>query len=240
MLQSAGLLFFAFAGYARIATLGEEVRSPQRTIPRAIRIALGVAVAVYAAVALAVLAVLGPDGVAASDAPLVAAVAAGSWADAVPLVRVGAAAAALGALLALLAGVGRTALAMARHGDLPAWLAAVHPRHRVPHHAEVALALVVGALVLLADLRGAIGVASFGVLVYYGVANAAALTQQGRHRRSPRALQVLGLAGCAALAATLPPSAVAGGAGLLATGAGYRWWRLRRTLTARRRGRRAR
>lgn len=127
VLQSGGLLFFAFAGYARIATLGEEVRDPGRTIPRAIQIALALAVAVYAVIAVTILSVLGPDGVAATSAPLAATVDASSWDWAAPVVRVGAAAAALGALLALIAGVGRTSLAMAREDDLPRWLAAVHP-----------------------------------------------------------------------------------------------------------------
>jgi APA family basic amino acid/polyamine antiporter len=222
VLQSAGLLFFAFAGYARIATMGEEVREPRRTIPRAIQVALGIAVAVYTAVAVALLAVLGADGVAATTAPLAAAVEAGTWDWAAPVVRIGAAAAALGALLALVAGVGRTALAMARGRDLPGWLAAVHPRFHVPHHAEVALALIVGALVLVVDLRGAIGFSSFGVLLYYLVANAAALTQTAGHRRFPRPLQVLGGLGCAVLVATLPPTAVAGGTGVLAAGVGLR------------------
>src|SRR5690554_3360948 len=110
--QSAGLLFFAFAGYARIATMGEEVRRPARTIPRAISIALGVTVVVYLLVAVTVLGVLGPGGVAANPAALAATVQAAGWGWALPVVRVGAAAASLGALLALIAGVGRTALAM--------------------------------------------------------------------------------------------------------------------------------
>src|SRR5215217_6917929 len=137
ILQSAGLLFFAFAGYARIATLGEEVRDPERTIPRAIPLALGLAVAVYAVVALSLLLVLGPAGIAATAAPVVAAVEAGTWSELVPVVRIGAAAASLGALLALIAGVSRTVLAMAREDDLPRWLSAVHPRFRVPHRAEL-------------------------------------------------------------------------------------------------------
>ena len=164
VLQSAGLLFFAFAGYARIATMGEEVRDPQHTIPRAIVIALAIAVAVYAVVAVAVLLALGPDRLATSRAPLADAVAAGGWAWAVPVVVVGGAAAALGALLALIAGVGRTTLAMARHADLPRWLAAVHPRYRTPHRAEITIAVIVSLLVLTVDLRGAIGFSSFGVL----------------------------------------------------------------------------
>jgi APA family basic amino acid/polyamine antiporter len=227
VLQSAGLLFFAFAGYARIATLGEEVRDPARTIPRAIPVALGVAVAVYAAVAVTLLAVLGPDRLAAAAAPLAAAAGAGSADWAVPVVRVGAAAAALGALLALVAGIGRTSLAMAREGDLPRWLAAVHPRHLVPHHAELALAVGVCVLVLVADLREAIGFSSFGVLLYYFVANAAAFTQDREHRRWPRALQVLGAVGCLVLAATLPWQSITAGAAVLAIGLGYRVVRLR-------------
>jgi APA family basic amino acid/polyamine antiporter len=144
VLQSAGLLFFAFAGYARIATMGEEVAEPERTIPRAIQLALGITVAVYAAVALTLLAVLGPEATAAARAPLAALADAGRWGWAVPVARVGGAAAALGALLSLIAGVGRTGLAMARQRDLPSWLAAVHPRYQVPHHAEVAQAWVIG------------------------------------------------------------------------------------------------
>lgn len=69
VLQAAGLLFFAFAGYARIATLGEEVRDPRRSIPRGISIALGITLVVYAAVAVAVLSVLGPQGLAQAAAP---------------------------------------------------------------------------------------------------------------------------------------------------------------------------
>lgn len=232
VLQSAGLLFFAFAGYARIATLGEEVRDPARTIPRAIPLALGITTAVYAVVAVTLLGVLGPEGTAATTAPLAAVVEASGWDWAGPVVRVGAAAAALGALLALMAGIGRTTLAMARERDLPRWLAAVHPRYRVPHRAEVALAVVVGALVLAVDLRGAIGFSSFGVLVYYLVANASAWTQDAGRRRWPRALQALGAAGCAALAATLPWPAVAVGVGVLAVGVVGR-------LVARRMARRA-
>ncbi|HEU5037348.1 MAG TPA: APC family permease [Nocardioides sp.] len=222
VLQSAGLLFFAFAGYARIATLGEEVRDPTRTIPRAIQVALAGAVAVYAAVAVTVLAVLGPDAVAASDEPLSAAVRAGTWDWAVPVVQVAGALAALGALLALLAGIGRTSLAMAREGDLPRWLAAVHPRYRVPHHAEVALAVMITALVLTVDLRGAIGFSSFGVLLYYLTANLAAYTQDREHRRFARPLQVLGALGCVVLVVTLPVGSIVAGVVVFAVGIAYR------------------
>ncbi|MFG1643498.1 APC family permease [Amycolatopsis sp. NPDC049252] len=211
ILQAAGLLFFAFAGYARIATMGEEVRDPRRTIPRAIPIALFITVAVYLVVAVAALLAAGPDRLAATAAPLTAAVQAAGAGGLEPVVRAGAALAALGALLALIAGIGRTSLAMARHRDLPGWLAAVHPRYRVPHHAEIALAVVVGVVVAFADLRGVIGFSSFGVLIYYAIANTAAFTQPREQRRWPRWLNLLGVLGCLVLVATLPwPSVLAG------------------------------
>jgi APA family basic amino acid/polyamine antiporter len=223
ILQSAGLLFFAFAGYARIATLGEEVRDPERTIPRAIPIALGITVAVYAAVGVALLAALGPSALAESEAPVVDAVeAVGSvWAE--PVVRLGASLASAGALLALIAGVGRTALAMADEGDLPRRLSAVDPRYSVPRRAELAVGIAVVALVLLTDLRGAIGFSSFGVLTYYAIANAAAFTQPGEERRWPRALNVAGVIGCVALVATLPLASVGAGVAMFAVGIGARF-----------------
>jgi APA family basic amino acid/polyamine antiporter len=117
---------------------------------------------------------------------------------------------------------------MAREGDLPAWLAAVHPRFRVPHHAELTLGLVVCVLVLTVDLRGAIAFSSFGVLLYYLVANVAAYTQEDAVRRFPRGLQVLGGVGCIVLVATLPPLALATGVAVFAVGTGYRLSRVRR------------
>ncbi|MFE4867484.1 APC family permease [Streptomyces sp. NPDC056682] len=219
-LQAAGLLFFAFAGYARIATLGEEVRDPARTIPRAIPLALAITLAVYATVAVGVLAVLGPNRLAGTAAPLAAAVRAAGVAVLVPAVRAGAALAALGSLLALILGVSRTAYAMARDRHLPHVLAAVHPRFQVPHRAELAVGGVVVVLAAATDVRGAIGFSSFGVLAYYAVANVAAWTLAPDEGRPPLLIPAIGLTGCAALAFALPPTAVVWGAIVLALGAG--------------------
>ncbi|MGP5839150.1 APC family permease [Brachybacterium alimentarium] len=227
VLQSAGLLFFAFAGYARIATMGEEVKNPERTIPRAILTALGLAVTIYALIAVSLLLTVGAQTIASSDAPLVEVVTVRGWDWAGPLVRIGAAAAALGALLALIAGVGRTSLAMARNRDLPGWLSAVHPRYQVPHRAEITLAAVVSVIIALVDLRGAIGFSSFGVLLYYFVTNISAYTQNPSQRLYPKVWQVLGAIGCLILVATLPPVSIAAGAGMFLIGIIYRAVRLR-------------
>jgi APA family basic amino acid/polyamine antiporter len=227
VLQGAGLLFFAFAGYARLATLGEEVRDPERTIPRAVPVALGIVLAVYAAVACAALAVLGPDRLAANAAPLAAVVETSRLDAAAPLVRVGASLASLAVLLSLLLGVSRTVLAMARERELPAWLDAVHPATRVPHHAEPAVAAVVVVVVLLVDLRGALGFSSFAVLAYYAVTNASALTLDRPRQRYPRAVAAAGLIGCLALALSLPASSVLAGGAVLA-GCAAAWPLVRR------------
>ncbi len=213
VLQAAGLLFFAFAGYARIATLGEEVRDPARTIPRAIPIALGITLVVYAVVAIAVLSELGSATLASATAPLAEAVSAAGLPGLEPVVRAGAAVAALGSLLALILGVSRTTLAMARDRHLPHALAVVHPRFGSPYRAELVVGVVVAAVSAVVDVRGAIGFSSFAVLLYYAIANASAWTL------GARVIPAVGLTGCLLLAFSLPITSVLVGAGVVLVGA---------------------
>jgi basic amino acid/polyamine antiporter, APA family len=228
VLEAAGLLFFAFAGYARIATLGEEVRDPETTIPRAIPLALAIVLVVYALVMGSALLAVGAEELATAEAPLAAAVEAGRLAAVSPVVRIGAAVASAGVLLSLLAGVSRTSLAMARRRELPTWFDAVHPRNRVPHRAELTVGLIVCVIVLVADLREAIGFSSFAVLTYYALANASSVAMDDELRRWPRWLAILGVAGCALLAVSLPLVAVVGGAILLGLGSAV--WFAQRAL----------
>ncbi len=216
VLAGAGFFFFAFAGYARVATLGEEVRDPRRTIPRAVPIALGIVLLVYGLVGVALLETLGASWLGGRAAPLAEAAEISGWPWLGPVLRVVAGLAAFGALLGLALGVSRTVFAMARDRHLPQPLAAVHPEYRVPYRAQVAVGVVVVALVAATDLRGAIGFSSFCVLVYYGLANASAWTLDP----SPgmRVLPALGLLGCVGVALLLPTTAVVGGVVALAAG----------------------
>lgn len=192
--------------------------------------ALGIALVVYTVVSLTLLSVLGPDLLASSTAPLVDLVVASGHSWASPVMRVGAGLAALGALLALIAGIGRTSLAMARHDDLPTYPAAVHPRFSVPNRAEITLAVIVCILVLLVDLRNAIGFSSFGVLLYYLVANLSACTQDTDNRRYPKVVQIIGSIGCVVLIATLPASSIAVGTVVVLLGVLYRLFQIRGSL----------
>jgi basic amino acid/polyamine antiporter, APA family len=213
VLQAAGLLFFAFAGYARIATLGEEVRSPERVIPRAIPLALGIALGIYALVAVAVLAVLGSPQLAQSAAPIADTVRAAGAPEWEPVVRVVAVLAALGSLLSLILGVSRTTFAMARDRYLPQPLSAVHPKFASPYRAEIAVGVAVAALAGTTDVRSAVGFSSFAVLVYYAIANASAWTLGGR------IVPTLGVIGCLVVAVALPLQSVAAGGTVLLVGA---------------------
>jgi APA family basic amino acid/polyamine antiporter len=235
VLQAAGLWFFAFSGYARLATLGEEVVDPQRTIPRAIPLALGLTLILYLAVAVSALLAVDADLLGQVPAPLVTAVEAGRFAGLSPVVRIGAAVASLGVLLSLIVGVSRTTFAMAANRDLPPWFASVHPRTKVPHRAELAVGLIVAVLVSVGDLRAAIGFSAFTVLLYYAITNAAALRLEPAERRWPRGLALAGLLGCILLAFSLPAASVLGGGlvlligvalyGLSRAAAPRPWWR---------------
>jgi APA family basic amino acid/polyamine antiporter len=227
VLPAAGLLFFAFAGYARIATLGEEVKNPSRAIPRAILAALGAAFIIYLALSLLLLNHLPGGQLAASHTPLLEAVLKSQMAAGAPVVQAGAAAACLGALLALITGVGRTTLAMARERDLPRPLARIGGKHTVPYVAELAVAAVVILLLLTTDVMTVVGFSSFGVLVYYAVANASAYTLGSHPGYAPKWLNAVGFGACLLLAFTLPPASVLTMTAVLAAGVAGRWLVLR-------------
>jgi APA family basic amino acid/polyamine antiporter len=226
-LEASALLFFAYTGYARIATLGEEVRDPRRTIPRAIVITIAGALALYGVVALVAVGVVGAPRLAESPAPLRAAASAlpGGWIA--PVVSLGALAAMLGVILSQLLGLSRMAFAMARRGDLPASLAHVDPRHGVPRRAVLAIGAVTAAVAASGSLIAVASAASFTILVYYAVANLAALRMPRAAKLYPDLVPTLGLVACGLLAFSLPARAVGTGLMLVAAGALYR---LLRTL----------
>lgn len=203
VLAATGLIFFAFAGYARIATLGEEVRDPVRTLPRAALVSVAGVLVLGAGVLLVLLALLGTAGLAGSASPLVDAAGEG-WA---PAVRVAAAIACIGSLTGVLAGLSRTALAMGRDRELPGVLGRIGGRG-TPVVAEAAIALLAVTATLLLDPARVIGVSACAVLGYYAIGHLAAL--RAGPALVPRAVPVVGLAGCVVVALATPLPAVAG------------------------------
>ncbi len=227
ILQAAGILFFAFAGYARIATLGEEVLKPRRTIPKAIAIALITVLTLYLIVTMSLLLTINPASLAHAHAPLLQAVEAGRFAFVSPIVKIGAVFAALGVLLSLILGISRTVFAMAAEKDLSVWFAAVHPRFKTPYRAEIAAGLLTGLLIFLGDIREVIGFSAFTVLSYYAITNASAWTLPAQKRQHPRRLAAAGFMACALLALSLPLSSVLSGSLVLGLGAAFYFIRRR-------------
>lgn len=200
IVAAAGILFVAFAGYARITVLGEEVRDPARTIPRAMVMSFAIVIVVYSVLGIVVLRAAA-SGVVLSAAPLEGiAMAVGS--DALSaLVRVGAVVAAGAVMLSLVAGIGRTLFAMGRGGDAPRALDRVSPGTRVPARAEITAALLAAAVVLVGGIGFALAVSAAFILTYYGVAHLAVLARV-RRGDFPVVLGLtsgLGLAGCLAV-----------------------------------------
>ena len=221
-LEAAALMFFAYTGYARIATLGEEVRDPQRTIPRAIVITISTTLALYAAVAVVAVGVVGAPALAGTGAPLQLAANAAGGATLGLAVTVGGTAAMLGVILSQLLGLSRMGFAMARRGDLPRSLDRVHPRFGVPHRAVVLIGVVALVVTLTGTLKGVASAAAFTILVYYGIANWAALRMPREAKLFPDFVPVAGCVACGLLALSLSPATLLTGLMVLLGGVAAR------------------
>lgn len=224
VLHAAALMFVAYTGYGRIATLGEEVRDPAHTIPRAVVLTLGITLVLYVAVALVGVAAVGAPalGAATSEEAAPLEVAARSFSPAVAtVVSVGAVTAMLGVLLNLVLGLSRVLLAMGRRGDMPAATARLDASGTTPAVSVAAVGVVIAALVLTGDVRTTWSFSAFTVLFYYALTNLAALRLPEESRRYPKWVAVAGLVGCLGLAFWVDSEVLLAGLGLLAAGVGW-------------------
>ena len=216
--ESAALLFFAYTGYARIATLGEEVHEPKKTIPRAVMITIVVSVVIYIAVALVAVGAVGPAVLAASTSPLQTAAKTFTLPGVFWIVGVGAATAMFGVLLSQIVGISRMMFAMARRRDLPKALEYVSERHAVPDFGIILSGLVIVLLAIFGTLQFVVSAAAFTILIYYGIANICALRLANENKRYPKWVAILGLIFCVAMAASLPVQTIVAGISVLVVG----------------------
>jgi len=219
--HATALMFVAYTGYGRIATLGEEVRDPARTIPRAVVLALAVTLVLYLAVTVVAVGSAGATRLAAASRAPLEAIAVQ------PAVRyavaIGAVTAMLGVILNLVLGISRVVLAMARRGDLPRALA--HVEKASPRRAVLVVGIAIAALSLIGSVETTWSFSAFTVLVYYAIANLSALRQPADQRRFPRAVPIVGLVSCLGLAFWVEPTIWIVGLGLIAVGLALRWAR---------------
>lgn len=204
VLKGAAFMFFAFAGFARITVIGEEVKDPKKTIPRAIILALVISTIIYLLVSYTAIGLVGYQELANSGSPL---------ADAAHLegnvmmllISLGALAATLSVLLTTLLGTSRVSFAMARNHDLPQFFEKLHPRRNIPYVSILIFGTVMTLFAAFTDLTSAVAISNFVSLFYYAMANFAAL--KIKRPSYPRIVPIIGLFSCILLLFFLTPSA---------------------------------
>lgn len=221
--EAAALLFFAFTGYARIATLAEEVANPKKTIPRAIIFTTIAAIILYTAISVVGIGVIGTENMAKTSAPIQAVANALTTPGISVIVTIGASTAMLGVLLSQVLGISRMMLAMGRRKDLPLAFQKIHSRYRVPHVGILFTGVIILLLVFFGTFEFIVRSATFTILLYYSITNIAAIKQPKEDRRYGKLIPALGLIGCLAMSISLPFNVIVSGLGLLLIGFVLRW-----------------
>ena len=221
--ESTAILFFAFTGYARIATLAEEVVEPKKTIPRAVIITIISAIVLYAAVSIVATGAIGAEGMAQSKSPLQVASEAMSWPGISVIITIGASTAMLGVLLSQILGISRMLLAMGRRNDLPHFFEKIHIKTAVPHIGILFTSVVILAITVLGTFEFVVRAATFTILLYYSITNIAAIRQPKPQQLYSKVIPYLGLVGCIAMSVALPLNVIVSGIALLAIGFAVRF-----------------
>lgn len=221
LLQATALLFVAYAGYARIAVLAEEVKTPRRTIPRAIVITIAIVLLLYLSVTFVVLGSHdSANRITTASLEVVASTFGVPWLR--PFIALGAIAAMVGILLNLLLGLSRVVLAMARRRDLPAILAQIPAQGKQPVAAILAVSGGIALLILIGNVKTTWSFSAFSVLIYYAITNLATL--QLEEPQFPRWPAVAGLIGCLGLAFWVEVQVWLSGCGLILLGLAWHYW----------------
>jgi len=221
--EASAILFFAYTGYSRIATLAEEVREPKKTIPKAIIVTIITAIIIYVSVSIVAIGVIGTEKMADSKSPLQIVANSLSSPAINEVVTIGASTAMLGVLLSQILGISRMILAMGRRSDLPTIFQKIHHKYRVPHLGI----MITGVIILLLTITGSfefiLRAAAFTILLYYSITNIAALKQPVKEQIYSKVIPVLGLAGCLSMSVSLPVNVILSGVGLLIAGFLFRF-----------------
>jgi len=198
VLQGSALIFFAYAGFARITILAEEVKDPSRTVPQSILLALGISTVVYLFTSFVAVGLIGYVDLSISNSPLAEAIGVTGNNFAVSLISVGAIMATASVLLTTILGVSRVVFSMARNNDLPKFLCSIHSKFKTPYYAVAVTGSLMVLAIIFADLSRLVAISSFAVLLYYSLANLAAM-RLSRRKKYFRIVSSVGLLSCLGL-----------------------------------------
>jgi APA family basic amino acid/polyamine antiporter len=235
VLHASALMFVAYTGYGRIATMGEEARSPRQTIPKAMIICLVLTMLLYIAVAAVGIGAVGVDVLGSATqqtkaAPLEVIVRSVAGSGGALILAIGAITAMLGVLLNLILGLSRVLLAMGRRLDAPRVLARLDRQQTAPYWSVIAVGVAIALLVLLGNVKTTWSFSAFSVLIYYAITNLAALQLSPQERLYPKWVGILGLFSCLFLAFWVESAIWQVGLGLIV--AGLIWHKIRQSAIA--------
>ena len=232
VLHATALMFVAYTGYGRIATLGEEVREPRKTIPKAIILTMIVTMLLYIVVAIVSVGTVGAETLSqaatSKAAPLEVAARSFPIPGSPQIIAIGAITAMLGVLLNLILGLSRVVLAMGRRGDLPRVFARLNETGTTPFWAVIVVGIAIAFLVLIGNVKTTWSFSAFSVLIYYAITNLASLGIPAEGRLYPKAIAWLGLLACLFLAFWVEQQIWLTGLGLII--AGLIWHKVAQTV----------
>ena len=203
LLLSSSIWFFAFTGYSRLATFGEEVENPETIIPKAILTGLGITVSIYFLTTYATLGIINPDIIQNSLTPLKVAFDISRFSNFSFLISIASTIATASVLLALIPGISRVVVAMSRDNYLPNSLSSIHSKYNSAYIADILVSIVVVVGILYFDVVEAIKLSSFFVLLYYSITNYSVIKIKESRRLYPVITAYFGLFGCLLLASSL-------------------------------------
>jgi APA family basic amino acid/polyamine antiporter len=204
--EGAALIFFAYGGYARVTTVSEEVRDPNRTIPRAMILAITLSTILYVLIGVVSVGLVGSRRLEAAHSPLADAISVTGRSGAVLLVSLGAMIATASVLLMTILGVSRMTFAMARNGQFPAFLRQINKRFQTPHYA-ILITGVLSSILVFSDFSRLVAVGTFSLLFHHALVNLSAVRLQPKNRRYPVFVSAIGFLLCISLLAFLSQEA---------------------------------
>ena len=203
ILLSASIWFFAFTGYSRLATFGEEIKNPREIIPTAIFTGLGVTILLYFVVTWLTLSIISPKFIMNSNTPLLVAMDVSRFSEFSFLIVFASSIAMVSVFLALMPGVSRVYVALSRDKILPKAFSKIHKKFNSAYFSEgfVLISVIIG--IYSFDVVGSIKLSSFFILIYYAITNFCVIRLKKGDRLYSVAIALFGFIMCLVFAATL-------------------------------------
>ena len=203
LLLAGSIWFFAFTGYSRLATFGEEIKNPEKIIPTAIFTGLGITILCYLVISWVTLSIVDPEIIMNSKTPLLVAMDLSAMSEFSFLIVFGSSIAMTSVFLALMPGISRIYVAMARDGILPRVLSTIHKKFNSAYISELLVLITVIIGIYQLNVINSIKLSSFFILLYYSITNLSVIRLEKKQRIYSVVIAYYGLIVCIVFASSL-------------------------------------